>query len=283
MSLKILFIPFSFIAVLVLLIGYMKPDYDVFLAKQATYHIAEQQLTQMNTRLGNITSVVNDFSSQFSDELGGKNEQEVLVDQYVPESVDQDRIVDAFNYLASQSGVLISSIAIEKPVVKAVVAPQEQAMSSQAIILNGAGTATTGSSTEGAVSLNAIYPDPNMYQATLDMTSEYASFSNFVNLIYRMNRENEIKSFSLKKDTEKKDDKGNPVESGSLKGSLVVSFMYYPGLTNESIQNVEALPIFNVGKLGTRTFDHIKAKTESYSLPELTVGETVERANPFVQ
>ena len=284
MSLKILFIPLSFIVVLILLIGYMKPGYDIFLTKQTAYRAAQKQLDQMNVRLVNITSVVNDFSTRVPDGSDGKNEQEVFIDQYVPEVLDQSRVVDAFNYLAGQSGVLISSIAIEQPVVKKAEDPsQDQAMSSQALILNGAGTATQGMMAESDVFLKAVYPRPSMYQATLEITSEYAAVSHFFNLIYRMNRENEIQSFSLKKDVEKKDSAGNPVESSALKGSLVVSFMYYPGLTDTSIQNIEALPIFSAGKIDTETFDYLREKTESRSLPELVSGDVVARANPFAQ
>jgi hypothetical protein len=283
MSLKILFVPLSLISVLVLLIGYMKPDYDDFILRQATYESSRQQFDQMNTRLGNITSVVNEFSAQFSDALGGKNEEEALVDQYVPESIDQDRVVDAINYLATQSGVLISSIAIEKPAVKTVAAQSEQVASSQAILLNGAGSAVAGSPTDTMASFQAVYPDPNMYQATINMSGDYAAFSRFFDAVYRMNRENEVKVFSLKKSPEKKDDAGNAAKNLTLEGSLVVSFMFYPGLSNDSIKNVEALKVFNAAKLDTKIFDSLKAKMGTGDLPELTVGDVPARENPFFQ
>lgn len=124
MSLKILFVPFSLILVLVLLIGYVKPDYDALLEKQVVVDAAQQQLNQMETRLGNIQSISSDFASASSDALGGKNADEVLVDSYVPESVDQERVVDTFNYLAGQSGISLSSVTIEKPAI--VVSPRRK-------------------------------------------------------------------------------------------------------------------------------------------------------------
>lgn len=284
MSLKIIFIPFSLILVLVLLIGYMKPDYDAYVLKQMTHQSSVQQLNQMTKRLGNITSVSSGFASSFSEALGGKNEEEVLIDQYVPESMDQEHIVDALNYLAGQSGVLISSVVIEKPLVNAAAdAAADQAMNSQSIILNGAGTANAVASADSVIALKSIYPGPKSYQATLTVSSDFASISSFFDLIYRMNRENEVKSFSLKKDTEKKDDKGNPVVNSTLNATIVVSFMYYPGLTNASIQNVEALPLFSGGNLDTKTIDFIKSKIQEHSLPELTVGDFAVRTNPFAQ
>lgn len=282
MSLKILFVPFSLILVLVLLIGYVKPDYDALLEKQVVVDAAQQQLNQMETRLGNIQSISSDFASASSDALGGKNADEVLVDSYVPESVDQERVVDTFNYLAGQSGISLSSVTIEKPAIVAVAA-QEAEMSSQAVLLGGAGTAVTGVPLDQTMALRATYPGPKSYQATFAFSTDYASFLTFFNRIYRMNRENEVKSFSLKKDAEKTDEKGNPVESDALSGSLVVSFMYYPGLSTSGIQNVEALPIFTAGKLDTKAVDAIRQKMESDEVPSLTVGDFSARENPFVQ
>lgn len=282
MSLKILFVPFSLILVLVLLIGYVKPDYDALLEKQVVVDAAQQQLNQMETRLGNIQSISSDFASASSDALGGKNADEVLVDSYVPESVDQERVVDTFNYLAGQSGISLSSVTIEKPAIVAVAA-QEAEMSSQAVLIGGAGTAVTGVPLDQAMALRATYPGPKSYQATFAFSTDYASFLTFFNRIYRMNRENEVKSFSLKKDAEKTDEKGDPVESDALSGSLVVSFMYYPGLSTSGIQNVEALPIFNAGKLDTKAVDAIRQKMESDEVPSLTVGDFSARENPFVQ
>ncbi len=282
MSLKILFVPFSLILVLVLLIGYVKPDYDALLEKQVVVDAAQQQLNQMETRLGNIQSISSDFASASSDALGGKNADEVLVDSYVPESVDQERVVDTFNYLAGQSGISLSSVTIEKPAIVAVAA-QEAEMSSQAVLLGGAGTAVTGVPLDQTMALRATYPGPKSYQATFAFSTDYASFLTFFNRIYRMNRENEVKSFSLKKDAEKTDEKGGPVESDALSGSLVVSFMYYPGLSTSGIQNVEALPIFNAGKLDTKAVEAIRQKMESDEVPSLTVGDFSARENPFVQ
>ncbi len=282
MSLKILFIPFSLILVLVLSIGYMKPDYDTFLQKQMTVDAVQQQLNQMEHRLGNIKSISSDFASSSTDALDGKNPDEILINQYIPEAVDQDRVVDAFNYLAGQSGIAISSLTIEKPPVT-VIAPKEEVMSSQAILLNGAGTANTGVPLDQMIALKATYPDPKAYQATIALSTDYASFLSLFNRIYHMNRENEVKSFSLKKEADKKDDKGNSLPGDVLSGSLVVSFMYYPGLSSASMQNIEALPIFNAAKLDMKTFDAIKSKTESAELPPLTVGSFSARGNPFVQ
>lgn len=282
MSLKILFIPFSLILVLVLSIGYIKPDYDTFLTNQMAVDAAQQQLDQMERRLGNIKSISNDFASASTDALGGKNADEVLVDQYVPEAVDQERVVDAFNYLAGQSGILVSSITLEKPPVAAI-APKEEAMSSQAVLLGGAGTATTGVPLDQMIALKATYPEPRAYQATIALSTDYASFLGLFNRIYHMNRENEVKSFFLKKDAEKKDDKGNSLPGDTLSGSLVVSFMYYPGLSTTSMQNIEALPIFNTAKLDTKAIDAIRSKTESAELPPLTVGSFSARENPFAQ
>ncbi|MFZ1720847.1 MAG: hypothetical protein WAU28_05920 [Candidatus Moraniibacteriota bacterium] len=282
MSLKVLFIPFSLILVLVLSIGYIKPDYDAFLVKGMSVDAAQQQLNQMEQRLGNIKAISGDFASASTEALGGKNADEVLVDQYVPEVVDQERVVDAFNYLAGQSGILVSSITLEKPPVTAI-APKEEAMSSQAILIGGAGTANAGVPLDQMITLKATYPEPKVYQATVALSTDYASFLDLFSRIYHMNRENEVKSFSLKKDAETKDDKGNPLPSDTLSGSLVVSFMYYPGLSTTSMQNIEALPIFNTAKLDTKAIDAIRMKTVSEVLPPLTVSSFSARENPFVQ
>lgn len=284
MSLKILFIPFSFIMIIVLAIGYIKPLYQEFLLKQTVYHGLEQQLSQVNNRLGNINAVLSDFSSDFTDTLDGKGEREVLIDQYIPEAIDQDRVVDAFNYLALQAGVTISSIVMNNKVADPAVntVAQEVIVNSQSVLLNGAGSAMD-TAFDSALALKANYPGPKKYQAKLILNGNYESFVTFLNLIYHMNRENEIETFSLKNNPETKDADGNTEDSSLLVGELSVLFMYYPGLTNASIQNAEALDIFSTGKISTKALTYIQEKTQSNNLPELIVGDFSARANPFIK
>jgi len=284
MSLKILFIPFSFIMILVLSIGYIKPLYQEFLLKQAVYLGLEQQRTQVNDRLGNINAVLSDFSSDFSETLDGKGEREVLIDQYIPEAIDQDRVVDAFNYLAGQAGVSISSVVMSNKVSGATAnaAAQDQIINSQSLLLNGAGTAED-IAFDSALALKANYPAPKKYEAKLTLNGNYESFTAFLNLIYRMNRENEVESFILKKSPETKNADGTVEESSLLVGDLSVLFMYYPGLTNASIQNAEALDVFSSGKIDTKALTYIQEKTQASNLPELVIGSFSARANPFVK
>lgn len=284
MSLKILFIPFSFILTLVVLIGYVKPLYAELLLKQASYLGLQQQLNQVNDRLDNINAVLGDFSSDFTDTLGGKSEREVVMDQYIPETIDQDRVVDAFNYLAGQSGVLISSMNMDSKgsEMVPVAAAQEQVVSSQSVILNGANTAVDAS-LGSALALSASYPLPKKYRAKLNMSGNYESFVNFFGLVHAMNRENEIESFSLKKNKDEKDAEGKPKDNSILVGEVSVLFMYYPGLTKTGIQNAEALDIFSAGKIDTKSMEYIATKTQSRNLPALVVGEFSVRANPFVK
>lgn len=285
MSLKILFIPFSFILTLVVLIGYVKPLYAELLLKQASYRGLEQQLKQVNDRLDKINAVLSDFSSDFKDTLDGKSEREVVMDQYIPETIDQDRVVDAFNYLAGQSGVLISSVNMDNKGLEVVpvAAAQEQVVNSQSVILNGANTVMDTSLTSGALALSASYPAPKKYRAKLSLSGSYESFVNFFGLVYAMNRENEIESFSLKKNKDEKDAEGKPKDSSILIGEVSVVFMYYPGLTKASIQNAEALDVFGAGKIDAKSMEYIATKTQSRNLPALVIGEFSARANPFVK
>jgi hypothetical protein len=284
MSLKILFIPFSFILTLVVLIGYVKPLYAELLLKQASYLSLQQQLNQVNDRLDNINAVLGDFSSDFTDTLGGKSEREVVMDQYIPEAIDQDRVVDAFNYLAGQSGVLISSVNMDNKGLETtpVAAAQEQVVNSQSVILNGTNT-TIDISLGNALALSASYPSPKKYRAKLNLSGNYESFMNFFGLVHAMNRENEIESFSLKKNKDEKDAEGKPKDNSLLVGDVSVLFMYYPGLTKTGIQNAEALDIFSVGKIDTKSMEYITTKTQSRNLPALVVGEFSVRANPFAK
>ena len=268
---------------LVLLIGYIKPLYIEFTAKQVVYGLSEQQLKQVNDRLANINTVSADFSSDFTETFGGKSKQEALMDQYIPESMDQDRIVDAFNYLAGQSGILISSMSMEKPAANA--AAEAAITTSADILLNSAGT-TGGANaipSDGAIALKASYPAPKTYHAKLSVSGNYEAFVAFFNRIYRMNRENEIESFSLTKSVSTDKTEGDEQEGSVLTGDISVVFMYYPGLTSSSIQNAEALSAFSSGKIDDKASSYIESKTQSDALPALVVGEFSTRTNPFVK
>jgi len=108
MRLKVLIVPFFIVMILILSIGYIKPDFDTIQIKKAEKASKELKVTNIDTVTNNISSLNSALDTQL--------ETEKFAYQYLPEVLDQEQVIDAFNFLANQSGLAITKMDLDRPI-----------------------------------------------------------------------------------------------------------------------------------------------------------------------
>ena len=106
MSIKILLFPFCIILSLVVIIGYIKPDVMSILETRKKIEKSQADLSRVASTIQNV--------QQMTLALNNHRESEKFVMKYLPISLEEERVLDTFNYLAVQSGVVISDVAIDE-------------------------------------------------------------------------------------------------------------------------------------------------------------------------
>jgi len=198
MRLKLLIFPFFALLSLVIIIGFMKPDFDSILEKKSA--IANQQ-----TVVDSADIIVKQVATLNSDlDLHSKAENILLT--YLPRTLEQDSIIDAFNFTASQTGLVVSDIVFTKETVNTVSADDL-----------GDTLATNPSS------LDTQKVAPQTFIFTGTMTGPYEGMKTFFDRFTRINRFQNIILFSLEKGDAAP---GSTVSSDSLKGTITVQYGY---------------------------------------------------------
>lgn len=265
MSLKILFFPFALVMTLVVILAYIKPTVATILVMRTEMETLSSNLDQVKNRSGNIKAVIASF----------RNEENAAkaMEAYFPDTLDQDHVIDSFNFLSRQSGVSLTSITLSKESVQPTsVATEEQATSS---VVFAAGTATDG--TTDQTLLVPEYPSPVKYSAKVSVTGTYVGIQNFMESVYGIDRESVINSFVIKKKVEEKSD-GKKSESNVdiLTADMDIAFRYYTAPM--TVRNAYLLDIFGKTSMDFSVFDAIRSKTDLPEIEKTTNG----RENPFL-
>lgn len=244
MKLKILILPFFLVMILILSIGYIKPDFDVIFGKKAEIDTRNASLKDMDSVLNNISTLNNSLDSN------AESEQFML--NYLPYAMNQDQTIDAFGFLASQSGLVVSDMDLKKI----------DEVANTTIALDGSiidDTATSKAKT---------------FQLTGSVLGTYESIKAFYDRLAHISRFQNIQSFSI----EKKIDTASPQDKGTvsdLKGTFVVAYGYLP---KKSVLSALTIPIFLQSELNFSGVALLKEKiTDTPTLGKDQVG----KPNPF--
>lgn len=252
MRLKIFVVPFSILVSLILVIGYIKPDITILQERQVLLDTKKSQAESMTTLLSNIDTLTATLDAQ-SDASG-------LVNAYVPQAMDQERTIDMFNYLASQSGVFVSGMNMSEVVLKG-------AADEGAVIPDAPLTGTTA-----PVAVVSLRPKVRAYLAEVEVKGSYEGIRDFLHRVSHMNRYHKILSFSVEAATDESAD----ATAGVLTGKLQSQFDYFPLQQLESALNV---PVFSKDVLNTEELSSLISWV-SYSVPPL-MRPVTGRSNPF--
>ena len=245
MSLKILMIPFSILMILVLSIGFIKPDWSLMQEKRVMYAGKLQQQQNAQTLLDNIGALTGSVESQ--------KEAEKFLEDYVPKDLDQDRVIDMLNFLAGQSGVVAEGIALEK---------KEKEVAAEEPLLDEAG-------------LPIVPPyevKTNAYSAEVTVKGHYDNIKEFFGRVAHMNRLHKTRDFSIGS----LDTNDETIDPSILKGSFRAEFDY---LTPRPVESALNVPVFARGTFDTSPLAVVSTWVTN-TVPLLEKPST-GRANPF--
>lgn len=248
MRLKILVMPFSILLSLVLVIGFVRPDITVLQDKRVVLDTKTSQSQGMTALLSNIETLTSALEDQ--------PESENLLKKYVPQALDQERVVDMFNYLASQSGVFVSSMDMKEAVVKSSKEEQNMAAAAEGV-------------TPPAPSLK---PKVKTYIATVEVKGGYEGVRDFLNRVSHMDRYHKVLNFSIEAPV----GDSEVATPGVLTGRVQSQFDYF---ASQNLDSAMSAPVFFKGEFDTNQLMSL-LKWISYSVPPLMQPEA-GRPNPF--
>lgn len=248
MRLKILMMPFAILISLVIVIGYVKPEIEMFQEKKVLFETKETQARGMTALLESIKNLTTSLEAQ--------SETEYFVAGYLPKDIDQERVVDMFNYLASQSGVLVSNMAIKETAVGTV-----------------GDTPDIGVPSDPSLPVvTSSKPKIKAYIGSVEVKGDYAGIKVFLDRVNHMNRFHKILTFSIAKSPSTSEEE----IPGILMARLESRFEYFPMQKHESALG---LPVFSKKEVGGSDWSLLQNWVKS-TVPPL-VGSDTGRPNPF--
>lgn len=255
MSLKILIFPFIIIMALVLGIGYIQPDYVMIQQKLQEKEAKEKKVASFDTLIGNIAAL--------NKSLDGESEN--FVKKYFPDTLDQGRVIDNFNFLSAQTGVALSSVHIEDVIVPEPV--EEEANGPMPLI-----PTVEGAPLYDPLAVVPYNPRPKAYVVKATSRGSYENLKSFFDQVAHMDRFNELRLMSISS----KPLGGQEVSTTNLEGIFEAEFKYMPV---KPVVSAVDMPLFNSAKLDLTAVQTIRS-TATRSVPTLDKGVT-GKPNPF--
>lgn len=254
MHLKVLLVPTLVIMILVLAIGFIRPALADLSAKQAELESISAKLSLVATAESNVDAL--------NASLDSRSDTEQFVKRYLPERMDQDRPMDALNFLAAQSGVMLTDVQTEE--VKRVVAVPVDDGSIDPIA--------------AAEAEAAAMPVADTYIVSAEVRGSYENIKTFLVRASRMDRLHDISAFGIEIDDTLGQKEGEPPVdvAANLIGSFQASFPYFAG--RPAVAVVSA-PLFQQSQVD---FGPVSAAIEksTESIPSLDRPQS-GRPNPF--
>ncbi|TXH06846.1 MAG: hypothetical protein E6Q06_04485 [Candidatus Moraniibacteriota bacterium] len=262
MSLKILILPTFIILEVILAIGYIKPNIDAILAKRNEIAVAQEMLAKVDSVIANIQSLARELSS--------RPEAVGFVNRFYPSALDEERVVDMLNFLAQQSGVIVTDISIvANPASRSSDDAYNEALNS------GMTPEQALAHAEAAARLA-----PQSYTAKASVLGAYPNIKDFFSRLYQSDRIHETEEFALaerKRDSSKADEEAaEGIQENFLVGTFRAKFPY---VVAQRISDPLNAPLFQ-----TASFDWQPAERAisfvTHPLPPLE-SDPAGRPNPF--
>lgn len=268
MSIKILLFPFCIILSLVVIIGYIKPDVMNILETRKKIEKSQADLSRVASTIQNV--------QQMTMALNNHRESEKFVMKYLPISLEEERVLDTFNYLAVQSGVVISDVAIDEN------SPLETSLPE---VLRASMSFEALANAQAASAVNAVTPPVaatqilHSYAGSITVLGAYSNLKDFFQRLSQSDRFRETKKFSIGKlDQEalKNEEGESTYPADFLQGTYEADFVHFP---IRVIGSALELALFEKGQLDFQAADDL-LNFVSNPLPPMEVN-TAATSNPF--
>ena len=265
MTLKLLLVPFFIIMALVVGIGMAKPEYDTLMQKRAELAQKKTEVDRLETLRSNIDALTMSLEQN--------KDQEDFMLRFYPVKLDQERVIDAFNFLSAQSGLIVAGMDIKELTVPQVeLDPALEGAAGPLGVVPG-----EGSPDALGMSATPVYvpQKPSYFVAQVKLKGNYDNIKSFLARLYTLDRMHEVKNVTVvapKKEGETEED----VPADILEASFEARFDFVEDIDNK---NAIGAAIF-----GKNAFDLAKVtKAEEWAataMANLTV-DKAGRANPF--
>jgi hypothetical protein len=266
MSLKMIFTPFAILIAIIISIWYIWPLVGEIQIEQKAVEMSKNNLAATINKKGN--------SEKLRADLDKNKDKEDFILNYLPGSSSEDKMIDGINYLATDSGLSLINISIEKEKITSTeTTPASDTLpgANPTIINNSAGT-----SLGVDPSLIAQKPKINSINVKATVYGKYDSLKIFLNQIYKMEMFNKINSVSISK-AQTESSGGETVGDDVLAADIEIKFGYLP-------------PIHGNGNNPSAVFSKSSFDYSSYSkitnliarkIPALDEGQK-GKSNPFL-
>lgn len=258
MKVKILFFPLAIAITLMVAIFYIQPEIQSAMGARASVMEKETRLSDIEQKVRNIGLLGSD--------LDGNKENESLIMKYLPVVQDDDRVVDALNFLSAQSGLTLSSVKMDKVAETAVKTEAVETTSKSALFATGDSTA--------AVKPAQIIAMPKTIKVTAEVTGSYEGIRDIVGKISKMDRFQNFAAVKVGRAGTSGQQEAAP--SDALKASLEINFAYLPKVRTTG--NLD-LPIFLQSKVDLKAVQSLRQYISS-PVPFMEMGAT-GKGNPF--
>ncbi len=262
MRLKFLIGPFFALLALIIGIGFVQPDWTVYQEKQIQFVEKENQTNNLDTLNSNIQSL--------GSALNGKKDLEEFASHYLPGGFDESSVVDALNFSAAQTGVLVDSLEFSENIESSLLSKPVAADSSLAT----ASPAVNSDGTPATVAKKRV-PVIKAFMATIVVRGRYENIKNYFDRVARMNRLTTITSFAIKKGDVVNKNSQEEILS-SLTGVMNVNFDY---VVAQKIGSAFNEGVFLNSQFDTSDLTKVM-NWATNNVPDL-VKPTTGKANPF--
>lgn len=263
MKVKILVFPLAISAALYIIIFLAQPEFDRYLSEQSLLEKRQGELMVVEQKVQN--------SSSLEQDLNAHKDSESFAFKYLPLDSDDDRVVDSVNYLASQSGVAVSSINLEPVAVKEDEIFEEGIATSNAIF--------TDNTTDAADSAPVVPEKPKARSvlADIEFTGSYEGIRDAINKIAQSDYFQVFHNVSVKQ-ASTAGSSGEATYDNNLTASLKVDFSYLPKVKNANQSNNE---IFSQSSFNFDNIQNVRQMIAS-PVPTMELGAS-GKANPFLR
>ena len=278
MSLKILLVPLLVIGILVISIGYIKPDITLLLEKKKIAEAVDSKLDRLEVVITNVQSMKAKIASSRSESGSDVTDANFLRGSYFPIQSDIEKQIDRMNFLAVQSGIALGDIQVsdQKKDETVVAVQNEESMATSADLLL-VKSQSGDDLVEVPVSVRTTYT-PETFALTVVTTGSYDATKNFYNGIMKSKRFLSIESVSLgEQEPTSGASEEKKLDPNALQSSVTIIFSL---LKPVSIPTAFGNAAFDTDVLNFGLIGSIRQNTET-AIPVLPQADTLGKPNLF--
>lgn len=258
MSLKLLFVPFSIIFLVVFGIFWIYPEYVVVQEKNDAIAKNEEELRE--------NQVMSQNGEKLAQDLQENKEKKDLLLKVLPRQKEEEKVLWFVSQLAQNSGITLTQVSISESNETVEVGSSTQTM--------GEAMAENADAGMGDPSASAMSAQKNLFamkygSVTFSAAGSYESFQKFLSSIKKVPRILREDTISIEV---KKEEKGDPL----FQMSGTISFAYAP------LKRVDVGTISPVFKQASFDFGDLQKKQQEFDSYQEAQEVPFGRPNPFV-